>query len=164
MDFLIIAAFVLLIIGFFNPQASLFWYKKERTRALSAFIYGVLFVVMICLQSTKDKEIAGVNPQPVSANTGPGISATPINKDTPEMLEEERITEKLKLKAAKNWPNDYSTQEYWVNQEVEDYKYMRTIPAGPIKRQADRNWPYDYTTQKYWYDEQILARERLKSH
>ena len=53
------------------------------------------------------------------------------------------------------------TQEYWINQELEDYKYMLTIADGPIKRQVERDWPYDYTTQKYWYNEQVEAKERL---
>jgi hypothetical protein len=27
------------------------------------------------------------------------------------------IREKLKMQAEENWPNDYATQEYWINQE-----------------------------------------------
>ena len=72
------------------------------------------------------------------------------------------IKDKLKAKAKKDWPDDYSTQEYWINEEIEAYGYMKTIPDGSIKRKAQQDWPLDFSTQKYWYDEQIEAKERIK--
>jgi hypothetical protein len=41
---LVLASFVFLIIGFFNPKASLFWYNKDRTRTTSSIIYGLIFL------------------------------------------------------------------------------------------------------------------------
>jgi len=38
-------AFVLLIIGFFNPRTALFWYGKPRTKGASALINGLVFMV-----------------------------------------------------------------------------------------------------------------------
>jgi hypothetical protein len=170
MNLVIFAAFVLLILGLFNPQASLFWYNKQRTRVLSAVIYGVLFVALICFKSTdNDKASQDVMVQPASTDSAAvkidtGTTLPTAVSENPEKIEEERIIEKLKTKAARDWPNDYTTQEYWINQELEDYRYMLTIPVGPIKRQAENDWPYDYTTQKYWYDEQIEAKERLRTN
>lgn len=46
---LILASLVLLIIGFFNPNTSLFWYKKERTRTTSSLIYGISLVASFIL-------------------------------------------------------------------------------------------------------------------
>ncbi len=47
---LFLASLMLFIIGFFSPNASLFWYKKERTRKASALIYGIsLFVCLILI-------------------------------------------------------------------------------------------------------------------
>lgn len=166
MNLLLLATLVLLIVGFFNPQTSLFWYRQQRTRALSAIVYGVLFVLLICIKSANENDSPNVNTQSVKSDSttaaAPSEAADPAPvTEAPEKLEADRITEKLKLKAARDWPNDYTTQEYWINQELEDYKYMRTIPAGPIKRQAERDWPYDYSTQKYWYNEQIEAKQRL---
>lgn len=168
MNLLLLAILVLLIVGFFNPQASLFWYKQQRTRALSAIVYGVLFVLLICIKSANEKDMPDVNTPSVGSEsttvTAPLETAEPAPvTENPEKLEEDRITEKLKLKAARDWPNDYTTQEFWINQELEDYKYMRTIPDGPIKRQAERDWPYDYSTQKYWYNEQVEAKQRLNN-
>ena len=71
------------------------------------------------------------------------------------------VLQKLKAKAKRDWPNDYSTQEYWINEEIEDYRFMKTVPNDAIKRQAQRDWPLDFTTQKYWYNEQIDAKQRL---
>ncbi|WP_432714400.1 hypothetical protein [Pedobacter sp.] len=75
--------------------------------------------------------------------------------------EDNAILLKLKAKAKEDWPDDYSTQEFWVHQEMEDYQYMKTIKAGPIKRKAQRDWPLDFSTQKFWYNEQIQAKERM---
>lgn len=163
------AAAILLILGFFKPQASLFWYNKQRTTALSSIVYGALLVFLIYFMAPADKGTAVTNESSLQAigseTTVPKINSIPTAIATTEEdaaeIEEERITRKLKSKAGKNWPNDYATQEYWINQELEDYKYMSTVPNGPIKRQAERDWPYDYSTQKYWYDQQVEARERL---
>lgn len=68
---------------------------------------------------------------------------------------------KLKEKAARDWPNDYTTQEYWINEEIAAYDHMLTVPDDEIKRKAQRDWPLDFTTQKYWYYEEKEAKERL---
>jgi hypothetical protein len=46
---LILASLVLLIIGFFNPNASLFWYNKEKTRTTSSIIYGIALIASFIL-------------------------------------------------------------------------------------------------------------------
>jgi hypothetical protein len=90
-----------------------------------------------------------------------------IEKEEKEKIEmdkneEKSIFAKLKARAKRDWPNDYTTQEYWINEQKEAYKYMKSIPNDDIKRKAQRDWPIDFTTQKYWYNEQIEAKERLK--
>lgn len=76
--------------------------------------------------------------------------------------EEQEIIEKLKAKAKRDWYNDFITQEYWINTQIEAYHYMKTIPDDYIKRKAQQNWPLDFTTQKFWYNKQIEARDRIK--
>ncbi len=76
--------------------------------------------------------------------------------------QKQQIIKKLKARAKRDWPNDYTTQEYWINEQVDAYEYMLTIENNSIKKQAQRDWPLDFSTQKYWYNEQIEARERLK--
>lgn len=77
---------------------------------------------------------------------------------------EEVVLAKLKAKARQDWPDDYSTQEFWVNKEIADYKYMNEIPDGSIKSRAQQDWPLDFSTQKFWYNQQIEAQERMKNN
>jgi bisphosphoglycerate-independent phosphoglycerate mutase (AlkP superfamily) len=80
-----------------------------------------------------------------------------------KLKEEETIIKKLKAKAKRDWPEDYTTQEFWINEQIEAYHYMLTIPNDDkIKKKAQRDWPLDFTTQQFWYNEQIDAKERLK--
>jgi len=76
--------------------------------------------------------------------------------------EKQAIIEKLKARAQRDWPNDYMTQEFWVNEQIEAYEYMLTIEDNSIKKQAQHDWPLDFITQKFWYNEQIEAKERMK--
>lgn len=57
---LILVSFIFLIIGFFNPNSSLFWYKQVRTKKKSAIIYGLTLVSSIFLLgiSSPNKENA----------------------------------------------------------------------------------------------------------
>ncbi|GEN75491.1 hypothetical protein CHA01nite_12310 [Chryseobacterium hagamense] len=74
----------------------------------------------------------------------------------------EAIIIRLKEKAKKDWPNDYSTQEFWINEQIEAYDYMETIEDNPIKQQAQKDWPLDFSTQKFWYEEQVEAKKRIE--
>ncbi len=78
--------------------------------------------------------------------------------------EEKLIIEKLKGKAKRDWPDDYVTQEYWINEQIEAYKYMKSIPEGKIKSRARRDWPLDFVTQMFWYNQQTEAKERLEKN
>lgn len=71
------------------------------------------------------------------------------------------VKEKLKAIAARDWPNDYTTQEFWVNTQLDAYEYMLQVPDSPVKRRAQRDWPYDFSTQKFWYNQQVEAAERM---
>lgn len=79
-----------------------------------------------------------------------------------ESQDKDNIIAKLKLKAQKDWPNDYTTQEYWLNEQIMAYEYMLTVENNSVKNQAQKDWPLDFSTQKYWYNEQIRAKERIK--
>ena len=80
-----------------------------------------------------------------------------------QIQEEANIIAKLKVKAKRNWPDDYTTQEFWINQQIEAYHNMLTIPdTDRIKKKAQRDWPLDFTTQQFWYNEQIDAKQRLE--
>jgi hypothetical protein len=91
-----------------------------------------------------------------------GIENAKRETQIKEVDEESKIFSILKEKAKNDWPDDYITQEFWLNKQKEDYWYMKLLPDNNIKRRAQRDWPFDFTTQKYWYDKQMEAKERLK--
>lgn len=85
-----------------------------------------------------------------------------LNENENEKIIENEIKNKIKAKAKKTWPNDFVTQEYWINEQIKAYKYMKKISNDKIKKRAERDWPLDFVTQKYYYDEQILAKKRIE--
>ncbi|WP_449388911.1 hypothetical protein [Chryseobacterium lineare] len=129
---------------------------KTIKHAISAALF--LFFIFIAFGSIDDKknkvstyrsiETSDVHPQEVKLE----------NIDP----KKEAIIIKLKEKAKEDWPNDYSTQEYWINEQIEAYDYMEAIENNSIKKQAERDWPLDFSTQKYWYGEQLEAKKRLE--
>ncbi len=76
---MLLLSIALLIIGVFNPAISLFWYKKEKTRKLSALIYSGLMILFFILfgvtsdskkSTTEDgKSISVSNEKEVSSNS-----------------------------------------------------------------------------------------------
>lgn len=68
--------------------------------------------------------------------------------------EKTEVRKKLKDQAERDWPNNHTTQEYWVKEQLEAYDYMLTVPSDAFKQKAQKDWPLDYVTQKYWYDQQ----------
>jgi hypothetical protein len=177
---LFLGSLILLIIGFFNPKTSLFWDKNERTKKKSRLVYGGLTILFFILfGAVSDKTTKNTNQNfidNVESEAAPNYTEPKVVQPDPvsdsltqvreaiaqkEVIEEAEVLEKLKARAKRDWPNDYSTQEFWINEEIEDYRYMRTIPNDAIKRQAQRDWPLDFSTQKFWYNEQIEAKERL---
>lgn len=136
--------------------------KKKLTFG-KVLLYGFLGFIGIGVLSAmfgKDEVISAEKTATEQARTS--IDTTPVEDNVKADPAEEVILAKLKAKARQNWPDDYSTQEYWVNEELEDYKYMKEIPAGSIKSKAQQDWPLDFSTQKYWYNQQIEAQERMK--
>jgi uncharacterized membrane protein YhiD involved in acid resistance len=121
--------------------------------ALFAFAF-IAFTIILAISSVSDVKKLITTKSP----------STTVKKDEQSVEDKERdiIKDKLKAKAAKTWPNDYTTQEFWIDENLEAYDFMRTIPEDdPIKKKAMRDWPLDFSTQKFWYNEQIEAKSRL---
>ncbi|MDN5289020.1 MAG: hypothetical protein JWR38_5294 [Mucilaginibacter sp.] len=132
MILLILATAIPLILGFFNPRASLFWYHKEPTTTLSSFIYGGFLVFFIYLIAPTSQERV----------VETAVDSATVTMDTMETKMDTSATVPAKI------------VEYPVT--IEGERILRELKA-----RAERDWPYDYSTQRYWYNEQIEARERL---
>lgn len=132
---------------------------KNFKHLISAALF--LFFIFIAFGSMDDKK----NKISSYTNTASSESSYDVHPQEIEIKtdpKKDAVIAQLKEKAKKDWPNDYSTQEYWINEEIQAYDYMETIEDNPIKRQAQKDWPLDFSTQKYWYEEQIEAKERIQ--
>ena len=91
---LILASLVLLVVGFFNPNKSLFWYKQERTTKKSSMIYGISLVAFFIL--------FGITTDKKNKNTSNQTSTTSTTKDNSATSEKEEKT------AEKKWTSIYT--------------------------------------------------------
>jgi len=132
---------------------------KNTKQIISAGLF--LFFLLIAFGSMDDKKTKDSSYKSLNSYETPDVHPQEIEA-TKTDSKKEAIIIKLKEKAKQDWPNDYSTQEFWINQQIEAYDYMETIDDNPIKKQAQRDWPLDFSTQKFWYEQQIEAKNRLE--
>ncbi len=161
---------ILLCVIFFPVGLYALW--KNSTIRKGWKIGVTVIIVLIVIANLGDKDSSKTSADQSNSTTETQSttqteqeSSTPTEADIQKEkanAEKQAIIEKLKARAKRDWPNDYTTQEFWVNEQIEAYEYMLTVEDDAIKKQAQRDWPLDFTTQKFWYNEQIEARERLK--
>lgn len=131
---------------------------KNFKHIISAGLF--LFFIFIAFGSMDDKK--SKSPSYTSLSTQEMSDVHPQEIKVKIDPKKDAVIAKLKEEAKKDWPNDYSTQEFWINEQIEAYDYMETIEDNPIKRQAQRDWPLDFSTQKFWYNEQLEAKQRIE--
>ena len=153
----------LLLIIFFPVGLYALW--KSNTIAKWWKITATVLISLIVIANlADDKDNLSNNRTPYSTEVKNTNKSEQENSGLDTKVEDakKQIIEKLKARAKRDWPNDFTTQEYWINEQIGAYEYMLEIENNSIKKQAQRDWPLDFTTQKYWYNEQIEAKERLK--
>lgn len=78
-----------------------------------------------------------------------------------EMTEEE-VKEAILDKAEKDWPNDYTMQQYVYNQQWEAYLEMKSTTDYPsIMENAQEDRGIDYVMVMYVYESQVEAYKEL---
>jgi len=157
---------VILCIIFFPVGLYALWKNSSISKGWKIGVTAIIALIVIANLGDKDKASATSTETQnvVETEKENSTEAEPIanvEQDKAE-AEKEAIKEKLKAKAKRDWPNDFTTQEFWVNQQMDDYEYMLTIEDNSIKQKAQHDWPLDFSTQKFWYNEQIDAQERMK--
>ena len=98
---LILASLVLLGLGFFEPKASLFWLKAERTKTKSAFLYGastLLFFLLFGLTiETKKERTSNDTAQITSTTSEPSLpELTQSQQDSVATVQKARELEEIK--------------------------------------------------------------------
>lgn len=57
----------------------------------------------------------------ICGDTDRGIKTVKSTQNDVIDAAKEEITQKFKAKARKDWPDDYTTQEFWVNEQINAY-------------------------------------------
>jgi hypothetical protein len=183
------AVLLLLIIGLFSPNASLFWYKKERTKKRSALIYGVSAFVLLVMGaftrpmseaggkepyaqvSTQEPERADI-PSATKAerNTIPGIMPVDIYQN----FEKNGFTTKKDFgEFGNSWENEkeqaginYSVRTYSTNvNDVESINATARIQFESNKAPAAALWFFKYVaTLPYTNSDPERAIQWLGNH
>lgn len=150
---------IILCIIFFPIGLYALWKNSTISKGWKVAITIIICLLILSnLNNKKSEKITPNEPHSIIQNS----EEIPNVEEEKPNSEKEAIIEKLKEKAKRDWPNDYSTQEFWVNQQIDDYEYMLSIENNSIKAKAQKDWPLDFSTQKFWYNEQIEAQERMK--
>ncbi|MES2650629.1 MAG: hypothetical protein V4663_02760 [Bacteroidota bacterium] len=156
---------IILCVVFFPIGLYALWNNSSISKGWKVAITVIIIAIVIGNLGDKAKDnepfVAAILPIN-TLETNDTVETSGLAKENMENSEKEFVINELKSKARIDWPNDFTTQEYWLNKQIEDYEYMLTIEDNSIKRQAQRDWPLDFSTQKYWYTEQIEARERMR--
>ncbi|QPH39784.1 hypothetical protein [Pedobacter endophyticus] len=157
---------VILCIIFFPVGLYALWKNSSISKGWKIGVTVIIALIVIVNLGGKDETSA------TSTQTQNVIETEQSNTTQTETVadgeqdkadtKKEAIIEKLKAKAKRDWPNDFTTQEFWVNEQIDAYEYMLTIENNSIKAKAQQDWPLDFTTQKFWYNEQIEAQTRMQ--
>lgn len=142
------------------------WKNSSISKGWKIIVTVIISLIVLTNLGSKDKTSTSSKETPITIETekqntmeNPPVKNTEQDKAG---TEKEAVIQKLKTKAKEDWPDDFTTQEFWLNEQVDAYEYMLNIENNSIKAKAQRDWPLDFSTQKFWYNEQIEAQERMK--
>ncbi|WP_445721829.1 hypothetical protein [Flavobacterium sp.] len=152
---------IILCIFIFPVGIYALWKNQSISKGWKIAVTAIIGLIFIVNVGNKDKKNSDSSKKEVVTQTEGIVEINSVeNKKTDD--KRKVIIERLKNIAKRDWPNDFTTQEFWINQQIEAYEYMLNISDNPIKMKAEKDWPLDFTTQKFWYNEQVEAQERIK--
>lgn len=88
LGFICFSASILMIIGFFSPQKSLFWYPKNRTRLASFFIYFFIMGLTSYLIPNDQPKIENVDNKIISNTENKPVKADTFREPKEEIIPE----------------------------------------------------------------------------
>ena len=157
---------IILCIIIFPVGLYALWKNSSISKGWKIIVTIIISLIVLTNLGSKDKTSTSSKEIPIAIETEQQntIETTPVTNVEQDKAdaEKEAVIQKLKAKAKEDWPDDFTTQEFWLNEQVDAYEYMLTIDNNSIKAKAQRDWPLDFSTQKFWYNEQIEAQERMK--
>lgn len=156
---------IILCVIFFPIGLYALWKNSSISKGWKIVITSIIALILISNLRDKEKTPLRSTESLINQTEQKNATETEIvtnSQSDKNDIEKEAIIEKLKAKAKRDWPNDFTTQEFWLNEQIEAYEYMLSIENNSIKSKAQQDWPLDFATQKFWYNEQIEAQERMK--
>jgi len=157
---------IILCIIIFPVGLYALWKNSSISKGWKIIVTIIISLIVLTNLGSKDKTSTSSEEIPIAIETEQQntIETTPVTNVEQDKADAEKevVIQKLKVKAKQDWPDDFTTQEFWLNEQVDAYEYMLTIDNNSIKAKAQRDWPLDFSTQKFWYNEQIEAQERMK--
>lgn len=157
---------IILCIIFFPIGLYALWKNSSISKGWKIVITSIISLIIISNLRDKDKtRVISTESQNIDQTEQKNTTENEIvinSEPDKNNTERDAIIQKLKEKAKRDWPNDFTTQEFWFNEQIEAYEYMLSIENNEIKSKAQQDWPLDFTTQKFWYNEQIEAQQRMK--
>ena len=106
-----------------------------------------------------------LNDSTQNSNSTKDTNSSKVDDSTKKSIysdEDNKMIEKIKAKAKRDYPNDYTIQKMMYDQAVENYFYMKTVTDLEVKKNVERDYPLDFTVQKMMYDQEIDAKEQMK--
>jgi hypothetical protein len=136
------------------------WAELQKMTPLKIIIGAIGSLLLLSFCQTYFR------PQPKAPSTdsiySPSAQQPPPPPPEPPTEQDLAIYNKLAERVRRDYPDDYSTQRFVYNQQVEAYRYMQTVPASSLKSKVERDFLYDYTTQKFVYHQQTDAKEYME--
>lgn len=101
----IVIAIVLFVVELFSPKASLFWYKRKRTRWLSALIYLVVIISLSCISASLEvgEEITETNNRESKEEPVPNFYTFPEANQWTPAKPENKLIEFIGYLKANDW-------------------------------------------------------------
>ena len=139
-------------------------YKKS----CSGWLIGFLIVLVILAIPVIVGDYGGDSPRSAYSSRRLGTSSnSSIFTGQGKPIKTENIAlsrsaeEEIRDFAKREYPNDYSMQQYVYENQTSAHRYMSNVADSEVKKIATREYPYDYSMQKYTYDNQFSAKQYI---
>jgi len=139
-----------------------YWTTGRILIAIIILIFGVGGIQMFCIGYERSRQSDIMIDSSSDTPTRSYSMQTPVPQPTENFsVDDIKSFDRIRAKAERDYPNDYTVQKYTVETEIEAYKYMKTVPESKLKTRVQRDYPNDFTVQKYIYNADMDAKEEL---
>ncbi|KKZ96976.1 hypothetical protein B4147_5851 [Bacillus wiedmannii] len=138
-------------------------YEKEQTRSLQKTTQPSQETPKPQEQEQPKKEDVKPESQPEKKEVPKQEQTTGTLANPVKSIDKTETMNKVKEKAKKDFPDDYSTQNYVANKQSKAFDYLNNIEIKSqeelnIINKALRDFPTDFSTAKYVYERQMKAK------